>query len=55
MSARVILLGIAATAAVLAIARWRRHRGALRPQERTWLLLAAIFGAVSAYLFFTQP
>jgi len=51
LGAREILLAIAVIFALVAGRRWYAHRGALTIQERTWLLIAAIFAAVSAFLF----
>ena len=48
---------ILATLAVvfLALATYRIARGGgAQPQSRTWLLIAAIFGAVSAWLFYNE-
>jgi hypothetical protein len=43
---------LAAVFAAFALRAWRSHGGAVAPRERTWLLVAAIFALVSAYLFF---
>ena len=46
MAAKYILGAFAAVFLVAAAARGSRH-----PQGRTWLLVGAIFGAVSLWLF----
>ena len=48
MAAKYILAALAVLFAVLALARG----GVSRPQARAWLLVAGIFGAVSAWLFY---
>ena len=48
MAAKYILATLAVLFAVLALARG----GFARPQARTWLMIAVIFGAVSAWLFY---
>jgi hypothetical protein len=37
---------------IAAAARLLRDGGRAHPQSRTWLLIAAIFGGVSAWLFY---
>jgi uncharacterized membrane protein YfcA len=49
IDARGILLLLAAVFLVLAAWRWRRERR-LTIQVRTWLIVAAIFTAVAAWL-----
>jgi uncharacterized membrane protein HdeD (DUF308 family) len=43
--------------AFLAVAVWRVSRDGFRlhPASRTWLLIAAIFGAVSTWLWWSGP
>lgn len=54
MSARYVLAVLAVAFLVAGI--WRAaHVGVAHPQPRTWLLLAVIFGAVSAWLFARAP
>jgi hypothetical protein len=50
MSARIILAVLAAVFGVLSIGSWSRHRSQLSVQERTWLLVALIFGGIAAAL-----
>jgi hypothetical protein len=48
MATKYILAALAVLFVVLALARG----GLARPQARTWLLIAVIFGVVSAWLFY---
>jgi len=36
----------------LAMSAFGAARGGVQPQKRTWLIIAVIFGAVSAWLFY---
>ena len=47
-----ILAGLATAFFVFAAVRATAGRGWVHPQVRTWLLLAAIFTGVSAWLFY---
>ena len=49
MAAKYILATLAC--AFLAAAVWGLASGRPRPQSRTWLIIAAIFGTVSFWLF----
>jgi hypothetical protein len=51
MAAKYILTALSLVFLVLAIARLLRDRGRIAPASRTWLLIAAIFGAVSFWLW----
>ena len=51
MSAKYILALVAAIFLAAALLRLFRGGGMSDPQARTWLLVAAIFAAVSAWLF----
>ena len=50
MAAKYVLAVVGAVFLVMGILRATRL-GASHPQARTWLLIAAIFGAVSLWLF----
>ena len=52
MTAKYILAVVAAAFLIAATARLARDGGRTHPQSRTWLTIAAIFGAVSAWLFY---
>ena len=52
MLTKYILAGLAAAFFVSAALRATGGRGWVHPQVRTWLLLAAIFTGVSAWLFY---
>jgi hypothetical protein len=52
MPARYILSALALVFLAASIARLARDGGRLHPQSRTWLLIAVIFGAVSAWLWY---
>jgi hypothetical protein len=54
MAAKYILAALSIV--FLALAAWRalQSAGRAHPQTRTWLLVGAIFGAVSAWLFYQQ-
>ena len=52
MAAKYILLALAAVFLVFGLMRIARHGAAAHPQSRTWLIIAVIFGAVSAWLFY---
>ena len=51
MLARYIFAGLAIAFLAAGVSRAARV-GLGHPQPRTWLMMAAIFGAVSAWLFF---
>jgi len=51
VGAKYILAALAALFLVLGLARIGRRGHMARPQSGTWLLIAVIFGAVSAWLF----
>jgi hypothetical protein len=50
MAAKYVLAVVGAVFLLMGVLRSRRL-GAWHPQARTWLLIAAIFGAVSLWLF----
>jgi hypothetical protein len=52
MSVALIFTALAALFMTMAAIRIGRDRSISHPQPRTWLLIGAIFGAVSAYLFY---
>lgn len=52
MAAQYFFAMIAAVFLVLAVFHLRRDGSQAHPESRTWLLIAAIFGAVSAWMFF---
>jgi uncharacterized membrane protein HdeD (DUF308 family) len=52
MAAQYIFAMIAAAFLVLAVFRLARDGSQAHPESRTWLLIAAIFSAVSAWMFF---
>jgi hypothetical protein len=54
MLAKYILAALAAVFLGAAAVRITRTRGWSHPQARTWLLIGAIFGVVSAWLFYQQ-
>jgi hypothetical protein len=54
MAAKYILAVLAAGFAIAGSLRLARDGGRAHPQSRTWLLIGAIFGAVSAWLFYSQ-
>ena len=54
MATKYILAALAAIFLVLGLARIGRHSQAAHPQSRTFLIIAIIFGAVSAWLFYQQ-
>jgi hypothetical protein len=51
VAAKYILATLAVLFFVLAIGRMTKGGGAAHPQTRTWLLIAVIFTAVSAWLW----
>jgi uncharacterized membrane protein HdeD (DUF308 family) len=51
MAAKYILAVLAVVFLIAAIVRLARTGGRNHPQTRTWLLIAAIFAVVSAWLF----
>ena len=51
MAAKYILAGLAIVFITLAARRMAQQPGAPAGQARTWLLVGAIFGAVSVWLF----
>ena len=52
MAAKYILAGLAVAFLAAALMRPSRGGGISHPQKKTWLLIAAIFAAVSAWLFY---
>lgn len=53
MATKYILAGLAAVFLVTSLVRVRRG-GRAQPQVRVWLLIALIFGVVSAWLFYRE-
>lgn len=51
MATKYILLALALVFFMLAVGRMFRTRTLSHPQSRTWLIIAVIFAAVSAWLF----
>jgi hypothetical protein len=54
VATKYILAALSVVFLLLAVSRVSRAGAAPHPQSRTWLLIAAIFGAVSAWLFYDQ-
>jgi len=54
MPAKYILAAMALVFLVAGTARLIRDGGRTHPQSKTWLLIAAIFGTVSAWLFYAR-
>ena len=54
MGAKYILAVLAVVFLAAALMRLSRGGGISHPQTRTWLIVAAIFAAVSAWLFSQQ-
>ena len=52
MATKYILAGLSVVFFVLAIARIVLAGAGAHPQSRTWLIIAIIFGLVSAWLFY---
>jgi hypothetical protein len=52
MLAKYILAGLAAVFLIAATLRVAGDRGWSQPQARTWVLVGAVFGIVSAWLFY---
>jgi hypothetical protein len=52
VTAKYILAALSAVFLVMGAAGALKERGRPRTQHRTWLLVGAIFAAVSAWLFF---
>ena len=52
MAAKYILVVLAVVFLAAAFRRMGRGGGLSHPQTKTWLLIAVIFGIVSAWLFF---
>jgi len=52
MAAKYILAALAAVFVIAGVVRLVRDGGRTHPQSKTWLLIAAIFGVVSAWLFY---
>jgi uncharacterized membrane protein HdeD (DUF308 family) len=52
MGAKYILAALAVVFLIAGVVRRVRDGGKPHPQSRTWLLIAAIFGGVSAWLFY---
>ena len=55
VATKYILAGLSIVFLVLSMIRLARGGTAAHPQVRTWLMIAAIFGAVSLYLFSQTP
>lgn len=51
MTAKYILAALAIAFAIASVARFARDGGRPRAQSGTWLLIAGLFGVVSAWLF----
>lgn len=51
MAARYILALLAVAFLLAALWRWSRDGFEFVPASRTWLMIAVLFGAVSAWLF----
>ena len=51
MGAKYVLAAVAVLFFIAALARWPAGRPAANPQRKTWFLMAAIFSAVSAWLW----
>jgi hypothetical protein len=51
VATKYILLALAVVFFTLAVRRIARTRTLSHPQSRTWLIIAVIFAAVSAWLF----
>jgi hypothetical protein len=51
MAAKYVLAALAVFFVVAALGPWPGGRRASNPQRKTWLLVAAIFSAVSAWLW----
>jgi hypothetical protein len=51
MAAKYILAALAVLFLVAAVGRWPGAGRASNPQRKTWLTIAAIFAAVSAWLW----
>ena len=54
MAAKYILAVLAVVFLAAALRRMGRGGGLSHPQTKTWLLIAVIFGLVSAWLFFQR-
>jgi drug/metabolite transporter (DMT)-like permease len=54
VAAKYILAGLALAFLVAGVLRLARDGGRTHPQSRTWLLIGAIFGGVSAWLFYQR-
>jgi len=52
MGAKYIIAALAVVFLIAGLARLVRDGGRSHPQSNTWLLIAAIFGIVSAWLFY---
>jgi uncharacterized membrane protein HdeD (DUF308 family) len=52
MAAKYILAALAVVFLIAGVMRVLRDGGKAHPQSKTWLLIAAIFGGVSAWLFY---
>lgn len=55
MVVKAIFPTLAVVFLLLAIFKMAREGGKLGPAARTWLIIAAIFGAVGAYLWTSVP
>jgi len=53
MAAKYLLAGIGGLFLILAARRLAQEGNLRHPQTRAWLLIAAIFAGVSAWLFYT--
>ena len=52
LDSKYILAALSVVFLAAACGRLMRDRGRTHPQSRAWLTIAAIFGAVSAFLFY---
>ena len=52
MATKFVMAGLSLFFLMIGILRLTRDGGRWHPQSRTWVLIGAIFGAVSAYLFY---
>jgi hypothetical protein len=53
MAAKYVLAALAVYFLFIALGRWPGGQRASAPQRKTWLTIAAIFGAVSGWLWWT--
>jgi len=52
VAAKYVLAALALVFLIAGVVRVARDSGSLHTQSKTWLLIAAIFGAVSAWLWY---